>query len=89
MSLCINVSFSFLPQALFSIKILKPNLLSQISVIYEPQHPKIEDCEEWRVVYITQNHMAILVSKENKNACIFLDLLDKSGVSGWLKITEY
>jgi hypothetical protein len=33
------------------------------TLIYEEQHPKIEDCEEWRVVYITQNHMAILVSK--------------------------
>ena len=59
------------------------------TLIYEEQHPKIEDCEEWRVVYITQNHVAILVSKDNKNACIFLDLLDKSDVSGWLKITEY
>jgi hypothetical protein len=28
-------------------------------------------------------------SSTNKDACIFLDLLDKSDVSGWLKITEY
>jgi hypothetical protein len=31
------------------------------TLIYEPQHPKIEDCEQWRVVYITQNNMAIAV----------------------------
>jgi hypothetical protein len=56
------------------------------TLIYEDEHPEIEHCQEWRVVYITPNNTAILVSRNNKDSCIFLDLFD---VSGWLKITEH